>query len=90
MSDRTRKFEEVLELKDGTFIDCKFEEGDPAILSEQSMKKFRPSLGAVEVDRSDVGQMVLTFGQPTNMMSKNVHRDKEKENNIKSIDFYRT
>ena len=66
-------------------IDCKFEEGVPVILSEQSMKKFRPSLGVVEVDRSDVGQMVLTFGHPTNMMSKNVHRNKEEESNVKVI-----
>ena len=76
--------EEIRELKDGKFIDCKFDEG-PTILEETKIGKFRNSLGAGIADRTDAGRMVLAFGLSTKPMTRNVYRDKEQDSNVQAI-----
>ena len=76
--------EKEREAEDGKFSDCKSDEG-PTILEETKIGKFRNSLGAGVADRTDAGRMVLTYGQSTKTMTRNVNRDKEQESNVQAI-----
>jgi len=60
-------------------------EGDRTVAGEINTRKWRTSLAGGTVDRKGAGKMVMTFSLSTNVMSKNVHRDKEQEKNFKAI-----
>ncbi len=60
-------------------------EGDHTVAGEINTRKWRTSLAGDTVDRKDTGKMVMTFSLSTNVMSKNVHWDKEQEKTFKSI-----
>ena len=84
-TEKVRQFkEEIREIKQGKFIKGKFY-GDPSILEETKGDKFRKSLGAEMVDRTDTGQMVMVYGRVTNPMTQNAQRDKEQEINGQTI-----
>jgi hypothetical protein len=76
--------EEFRELKQKASIEGKFDEG-PSILGGTRGEKFRKSLGAETVDRTDAGKMVLVYGRVTKPMTRNAQRDKEQEGNVQSI-----
>ena len=76
--------EEIRELKQGRSIEGKFY-GGPTILEETRGDKFRKSLGAEMVDRTDAGQMVMVYGRVTKPMTRNAQRDKEQESNVQTI-----
>ena len=76
--------EELRELKQKASIEGKFDEG-PSILGDTRGEKFRKSLGAETVDRTDAGKMVLVYGRVTKPMTRNAQRDKEQEGNVQSI-----
>ena len=85
MTEQIRQLkEEIRRLEDGKYTDCKFDEG-PTIQEETRIGKFRISLGAGVADRTDAGRMVLTHGLSTNLMTRNVYRDKEQESNVQVI-----
>ncbi len=60
-------------------------EGNKSEGGQINTRKWRTSLPGGTVDRKDDGKMVMTFSLSTNVMSKNVHRDKEQEKNFKKI-----
>ena len=76
--------EEFRELKQKASIEGKLDEG-PSILGGTRGEKFRKSLGAETVDRTDAGKMVLVYGRVTKPMTRNAQRDKEQEGNVQSI-----
>ncbi len=77
------------EIQGMKFADCTSEgnksEGDLTVAGEINTMKWRTSLTGDTVDRKDAGKMVMAFSLSTNVMSKNVHRDKEQEMNFKAI-----
>ena len=66
------------------FADCTSEDGRTVVseINMKNMKKYITSLRGGTVDRKDAGKMVMTFGLSTNVMSKNVHPQKNSRQRI--------
>ena len=77
---------EILDMKFSDYTsEGKKSEGYHTVVGEINTRKWRTSLAGDMVDRKDTGKMVMTFNLSTNVMSKNVHWDKEQEKTFKSI-----
>jgi hypothetical protein len=72
------------EIQEKNFADCTSEDGR-TVVGKINIRKYRTSLGGGMVDRTDAGKMDMAHGLSTNVMSKNVSRDKEMKENLKAI-----